>query len=41
MVVACKLLRVIYTILKTGAEYDPEKMLKDIKYPMAQTTKAA
>lgn len=41
MVVACKLLRVIYTMLKTGAEYDPEKMLKDIKYPMAQTTKAA
>lgn len=29
--IACKLLRVIYTILKTGDAYDPEKMMKDIK----------
>lgn len=33
MAVAAKLLRVIFTILKTGAEYDPTKMLKDIKRP--------
>ena len=33
IVIACKILRVIYTILKTGTMYDPEKMLKDIKYP--------
>lgn len=31
IVVACKILRVIYTILKTGAGYNPEKMLSDIK----------
>ena len=33
IVIACKILRVIYTILKTGTKYDPERMLKDIKYP--------
>lgn len=33
IVIACKMLRVIYTILKTGAKYDPEKLLKDIKRP--------
>ncbi len=32
IVIACKILRVIYTILKTGTRYDPDKMLKDIKY---------
>ena len=31
IVIACKILRIIYTILKTGTKYDPEKMLKDIK----------
>lgn len=31
IVIACKILRVIYTILKTGTSYDPQKMLKDIK----------
>ena len=35
IVIACKILRVIYTILKTGREYDPKKMLKDIKRPKA------
>ena len=29
--IACKLLRVIYAILRTGNKYDPEKMIKDIK----------
>ena len=33
IVIACKILRVIYTILKTGRDYDPQKMLKDIKRP--------
>lgn len=33
IVIACKILRVIYTILKTGTNYDPEKLLKDIKRP--------
>lgn len=33
IVIACKILRIIYTILRTGTKYDPEKMLKDIKHP--------
>ncbi len=40
IVVACKILRIIYTILKTGAGYNPEKMLSDIKYPETVTTVA-
>ena len=35
VVIACKILRVIYTILKTGTTYDPQKLLKDIKRPTA------
>ena len=31
IVIACKILRVIYAILKNGTEYDPEKMLRDIR----------
>lgn len=34
-VTACKVLRVINTILKTGTAYDPQKMLKDTKRPEA------
>ena len=34
-VTACKVLRVIYTILKTGTAYGPQKMLKDTKRPEA------
>lgn len=42
IVIACKILRVIYTILKTGTTYDPQKLLKDIKRPEeAQRTMAA
>lgn len=41
IVIACKLLRVIYTILKTGAIYDPKKMLKDIRRPMKQEAQVA
>ena len=33
IVIACKLLRVIYTMLKTGVQYDPEKMMRDIIRP--------
>lgn len=28
--IACKILRIIYTILKNGTAYDPEKMLREI-----------
>ena len=33
IVIACKLLRIIYTILNTGTIYDPKKMLMDIRRP--------
>lgn len=33
--VACKLIRVFYAILKTGADYDGTKMLNDIRRPEA------
>lgn len=33
IVIACKLLRIIYAILKNGTVYDPKKMLKDIRRP--------
>lgn len=33
IVIACKLLRIIYTILKNGRVYDPKKMLLDIRRP--------
>lgn len=36
IVIACKLLRVIYTILTKGTLYDPKKMLMDIKRPSKQ-----
>lgn len=36
IVIACKILRVIYTILKTGTKYNPQKLLKDIRYPEKQ-----
>ena len=41
IVIACKILRVIYTILKTGTTYDPKKLLKDIKYPVNVRTQVA
>ncbi len=41
IVIACKILRVIYTILKTGTRYDAGKMLKDIKYPVDTKGQAA
>ena len=33
IVIACKLLRIIYTILKKGTVYDTKKMLLDIRRP--------
>ena len=33
IVIACKLLRIIYTVLKNGTAYDPKKMLTDIRHP--------
>ena len=41
IVIACKLLRVIFTILRTGQKYDPEKMLKDIQHPDPASAQAA
>lgn len=41
IVIACKILRVIYTILKTGTKYDPEKMLRDIRYPQSMVPQVA
>ena len=41
MVIACKLLRVIYTILTKGTKYDPKKMLTDIRRPVKQQAMAA
>lgn len=35
IVIACKLLRVIYAILRKGTNYDPKKMLIDIRRPAA------
>lgn len=36
VVIDCKILRVIYTILKTGTTCDPEKLLKDIRRPISE-----
>ncbi len=41
IVIACKLLRIIYTILKTGVVYDPKKMLMDIRRQEKQEAAAA
>lgn len=41
IVIGCKILRVVYTMLKTGAAYDPEKMIRDIHLPKALETSAA
>ncbi len=41
IVIACKILRVIYTILKTGQRYNPAKMLKDIRHTSPAAAQAA
>ena len=40
IVIACKILRIIFTILRTGQRYDPVKMLGDIRHPGAATQAA-
>ncbi len=40
IVIACKLLRIIYTILKKGTAYDPEKMRMDIRRPEKEAAAA-
>jgi transposase len=41
IVIACKILRVIYAILKNGTSYNPEKLLSDIKRSENQKVIAA
>lgn len=41
IVIACKLLRIIYTTLKNGTVYDPKKMLRDIRRPEKKEAIAA
>ena len=41
IVIACKLLRIIYGILKNGTVYDPKKMLRDIRRPEKKEVIAA
>ncbi len=41
IVIACKILRVIFTILRTGRKYDPAKMLRDIKHPTGAAVQVA
>lgn len=39
--IACKLLRVIFTILRTGNKYDPERMMRDIRRDNPNTVPSA
>jgi transposase len=41
VVIACKILRIIFMILKTGAKYDPAKMLDDIRHPVPKAEQTA
>jgi transposase len=41
IVIACKILRVIYTILRKGTAYDPKKLMADIKRPSKKETAVA
>lgn len=41
IVIACKILRVIYTILTKGTTYDPNKMLGDIVRTNQELTQVA
>ena len=41
IVIACKLLRVIYTILTKGVTYDPNKLFRDIVRLEQQSAKVA
>ena len=35
--VACKALRIFYAVLTKGIQYDPERLLGDIRRPQVQT----
>lgn len=35
--VACKVLRIFYAVLTKGIQYDPERLLGDIRRPQVQT----
>ena len=39
--IACKILRIIFAILRTGQKYDPTRMLRDIKHPAKGKVQAA
>lgn len=41
IVIACKILRIIYTLLRTGKEYDPNRMMTDIRRTEVVAGKAA
>lgn len=41
IVIACKIIRIIYIILKKGVRYDSEKMMKDIRLPGTDQEPAA
>ena len=41
IVIACKVLRVIYALLRNGTVYDPNKLISDIKRPNSQGAIAA
>ena len=41
IVIACKILRVIFAILRTGQKYDPTRMLRDIRHPEKAESQAA
>ncbi|MCD8109529.1 MAG: hypothetical protein LUE14_05450 [Clostridiales bacterium] len=41
IVIACKILRVIYKMLTSGVKYDSAKLLNDIRYPALQQKTAA
>lgn len=41
IVIACKILRVIFAILTKGTTYDPKKMLRDIVRPNEQSVQVA
>ena len=41
IVIACKILRVIFAILRTGQKYDAARMLRDIRYPVKAAVQAA
>ena len=41
IVIACKILRIIFALLRTGQKYDPTRMLRDIRHPERAAAQAA